>query len=204
LDLAVSALGRVRASIPQAELRIYGPSTPFLAEVLRSLESSELRHAVHYLGPQPLEAIAKAIRECDLGIIPNRQSIFTELNTPTRIFEYLSQGKPVIAPRAPGILDYFAAHELIYFQLGNAEDLAEKIRFAFEYPAEANRIARNGQEVYLAHKWSQERMRFLRVAGGLLDVDTQKGIESAFAGIETVQDLDKLRESMPRGMMGEM
>ena len=38
------------------------------------------------------------IEQCDVGLIPNRQSVFTELNTPTRIFEYLAIGKPEAAP----------------------------------------------------------------------------------------------------------
>jgi hypothetical protein len=39
---------------------------------------------------------------CDLGVIPEHHNAFTEINTPTGIFEYLALGKPVIArpPRA--------------------------------------------------------------------------------------------------------
>ena len=127
LDLAVMALRKIRESFPSVELRIYGRSTPFLERVMDSVRKSELREVVRYLGPKKLEQIVEAICECDVGIIPNRRSIFTELNTPTRIFEYLSQGKPVIAPRAPGILDYFGPQELVFFELGDADDLAAKI-----------------------------------------------------------------------------
>ena len=127
LDVAVAALAKVRKSIPNAQLLVYGRSTEFLTRVLASIEESPLRRAVRYLGPKNLEGIVEAIRNCDVGVIPNRRSLFTELNTPTRIFEYLSQGKPVIAPRAPGILDYFNEQDLILFTLGDADDLANKI-----------------------------------------------------------------------------
>ena len=66
--------------------------------------------------------------QSDIGVIPNRRSIFTEINTPTRIFEYLSQGKPVIAPRVPGIVDYFGPEDLVFFELGDADDLALRTR----------------------------------------------------------------------------
>ena len=82
------------------------------------MQESPLREAVRYLGRKNLEEIVEEIRKCDVGIIPNRRSIFTELNTPTRIFEYLSQGKPVIAPRAPGILDYFQERRSHLFRVG--------------------------------------------------------------------------------------
>ena len=133
-----------------------------------SVRSSELQEVVQFLGPKKLEEIAQAIRDCDVGIIPNRRSIFTELNTPTRIFEYLSQGKPVIAPAAPGILDYFGPHELVLFELGDADDLATKIEYVFTHPVETLNVVERGQEVYRTHMWSSERSRFLSLAVGLL------------------------------------
>ncbi len=147
LDLAVAALEKIHASIPQAELRIYGSSNPYLEQVMKSVQGTALEGAVHYLGPKKLEDIVDAIRESDVGVIPNRRSIFTELNTPTRIFEYLSQGKPVIAPGAPGILDYFDPEDLVVFELGDVDDLAQKMEFVFFHPKEVAGIVERGQEV---------------------------------------------------------
>ena len=168
VDLAVEALATIRKTIPNAELRIFGWATPFLEQVLASAEVSGLGKAVQYMGSKNLEQIAAAISECDCGIIPNRRSIFTELNTPTRIFEYLSQGKPVIAPRAPGILDYFSSQELILFELGDVGDLARKMEYACRNRAEIVRMAERGQQVYRMHKWSAERLRFVSLVEGLL------------------------------------
>jgi glycosyltransferase involved in cell wall biosynthesis len=168
LDLAVVALGKIRESIPTAELRIYGRSTSFLEQVMNSVQKSEFRDAVRYLGSKNLDEISAAIGECDVGIIPNRRNIFTQLNTPTRIFEYLSQGKPVIAPRTPGILDYFGPQELVFFELGDADDLAAKIEYVFRYPQEIIGIVERGQEIYGTHKWSSERLRFVSLADRLL------------------------------------
>lgn len=173
LDLAVTALRKVRTSIPGAELRIFGQATPFLKQVLASVRTESVGQAIRYMGPKNLAEIADAIQSSDVGIIPNRKSIFTELNTPTRIFEYLSQGKAVIAPRAPGILHYFGPQELVYFELGNAEDLAAKIEYVFRNPAETVRLVEKGQEVYRAHKWSSEKRRFVDLVASLLKVATE-------------------------------
>jgi glycosyltransferase involved in cell wall biosynthesis len=169
LDLAVDALALVRRSIPEAELRIYGSRNAFLDRVMDSVRRRGLEDAVHYLGPKPTEQIAEAIAECDVGIIPNHRNIFTELNTPTRIFEYLSLGKPVIAPRAPGICDYFDDESLVFFELGDAEDLAGRIEYVFHCPDEISRITRRGQEVHRAHTWREERMRLTGLVAKLLD-----------------------------------
>ena len=165
LDLAVDAFARVRQAVPAAELRIYGPKTDFLERVMDSARNKGLDEAVHSLGPKPLEDIVRAIGECDVGIIPNHRSAFTEINTPTRIFEYLALGKPVIAPRTPGIQDYFNEKSLLWFELGNSEELARKIEYVSSHPNEATEIVKRGQQVNLAHSWCQERQILVNRVG---------------------------------------
>jgi glycosyltransferase involved in cell wall biosynthesis len=168
LDLAVDALARVRARIPAARLRIYGAGTPFLERVLESVRTQGLTDAVEYLGPRRIEEVARAIDECDVGVIPNQRSLFTQINTPTRIFEYLAAGKPVIAPRAAGILDYFDEDALVYFELGSAEDLARAVEQVYARPRQTLETVRRGQAVYRSHAWRRERETFVRLAASLL------------------------------------
>jgi glycosyltransferase involved in cell wall biosynthesis len=168
LDLAVEALALVRQTVPTAELRIYGSQSKFLVQVMDSVRDKGLAEVVRYLGPRPIEGIVEAIEQCDVGIIPNRRSIFTQINTPTRIFEYLALRKPVIAPRSQGIQDYFAQGSLLFFELGDAADLARAIEHVFYHPAETLEILMRGQEVYLAHTWQQERLGFVKLVEELL------------------------------------
>jgi glycosyltransferase involved in cell wall biosynthesis len=167
-DIAVAAVEQVRRIIPSIQLRIYGRRTAFLDQVMESVREKKLDDAVQYLGACSQEAIVAAIKACDLGIIPNRRAIFTELNTPTRIFEYLACGVPVVSPRAPGILDYFNEQEMIYFELGDADDLARQIEFVHSHPREVQEFVRRGQQIYRSYQWRQERARLVRMTSGLL------------------------------------
>jgi glycosyltransferase involved in cell wall biosynthesis len=168
LDLAVEALAVAREDIPGAELRIYGDPTPFLEHVMDLVRTRHLRDAVRYFGPKRPDEIAAAIDDCDLGIIPNRRNIFTEINTPTRIFEYLSRGKPVVTGRAPGVRDYFAEDGLFLFELGDSAALARVITHVFRHPAEVDAVVKRGQQTYLAHRWSEERRYFVERTAELL------------------------------------
>jgi glycosyltransferase involved in cell wall biosynthesis len=168
LDLAVEALAHLRTAIPTAELRIYGRKTPFLETVMAKICNTKLESCVSYLGPKSLEDLLVEIENCDLGIIPNHRNAFAEINTPTRIFEYLALGKPVVAPCAEGICDYFDDRSMVFFELGSAEDLARKIEYVFSSPAEVFEIVKRGQAVYQRHCWRTERQRLTNLVSELL------------------------------------
>jgi glycosyltransferase involved in cell wall biosynthesis len=161
LGVAIDALAQVRQAIPAAELRIYGARTAFLDRVMEMARSKKLQDAVHYLGPKMLEDLVGEIEKCDIGIIPNQRNAFTDINTPTRIFEYLALGKPVIAPATLGIQDYFKPDSLLFFEAGNAGDLARQIEYAFSHPREVLDVVRKGQEIFLTHSWDSERETLL-------------------------------------------
>jgi glycosyltransferase involved in cell wall biosynthesis len=169
LDLAVDALAEVRKHVPAAELRIYSRKTPFVEKVMDSARKQGLGHCVHFLGPRSLEDLVREIETCDVGIISNHKNAFTEINTPTRIFEYLTMGKPVIAPRTAGVQDYFPPDSLVFFEPGNANELAQRIlEVAFHYSEAVERAGR-GQDVYLSHTWSQERRALVNLVDVLLE-----------------------------------
>jgi glycosyltransferase involved in cell wall biosynthesis len=169
LDVAIDALSRVREVVPAAELRIFGANTPFLERTMEAARNKNLHESVRYLGSRRLEDLVAEIENCDLGVIPNHRNAFTEINTPTRIFEYLALGKPVIAPSTPGIQDYFSKESLLFFEPGNPGELAQQIEYVFSHPAEVLGIVRRGQKVYLEHTWERERQTLLGRVTEILD-----------------------------------
>jgi glycosyltransferase involved in cell wall biosynthesis len=174
LDVAIDALSRVREAIPTAELRIFGAKTLFLERMMQTARNKNLHESVRYLGSRRLEDLVTEIEKCDLGVIPNHRNAFTEINTPTRIFEYLARGKPVIAPCTRGVQDYFGEESILFFEPGNSGELAQQIEFVFSHPSKVVEIVRRGQEVYLAHTWEQERQTLLNLVSGLLKADKQQ------------------------------
>jgi glycosyltransferase involved in cell wall biosynthesis len=161
LDVAIDAVALARDVVPNVELHVFGPSTPFLERMREDVRKRNLEGVIQFCGPKSLEDIVTEIESCDLGVIPNHNNAFTEINTPTRIFEYLALGKPVIAPSTSGIQDYFSNSSLLYFEPGNPADLAREIEYAFNHPREVLEIAQRGQQVYLNHTWESERETLL-------------------------------------------
>jgi len=183
LDFAIDALQRVRQTIPNAILMVCAKRTPYFEAVMKSVEQRGLQAMIRYLGMLDPNKIPEIIDQCDVGIVPNRRSIFTEINLPTRIFECLALAKPVIAPATRGIQDYFNASELLFFEPDNVADLARVIEFTATHPQAVQDILRRGQAVYLRHLWGREQARFLALVRNLLGVhsDASPGQPPVFA-----------------------
>ena len=167
LDTALEAINRLKDKVPNIRFEVFGDGeyVPFL---LKLMKKYSLEDTVRFHGTVPIEEIARSIREIDLGLIPNKKSPFTDINMPTRIFEYLCLGKPVIAPRTTGILDYFDEESLNFFEPSNFENLAQVILNVYSDSELRKRSVEKGMAVYNEHRWEKERKYLVDLVKSLL------------------------------------
>ncbi len=71
-------------------------------------------------------------------------------------------------PRTRGIQDYFQEDEIVFFEPENLRDLASKIEWACQHPAELAEVTARGRAVYEKHQWSAQRERLIGVVKGLI------------------------------------
>ena len=166
LDTALQALFRIRKEIPNLRFEVYGEGD-FVKPFLKLVKELNLTGVVNFHGYSPLEVIATAIQTIDVGIIPSKMSPFTNLSLPTRIFEYLSMKRPVIAPRTKGILDYFDENSLYLFEPDDPESLMKKIIEVYQDPIRCQEILERGVKIYQAYRWEEQRKEFIGVVKNL-------------------------------------
>lgn len=171
LDTALEALTDLKDILPNLRFQVFGEGD-FVEKFLSLVEGKHLENVVCYHGFVPLETISEAIPDIDLGLIPNKRSPFTEINMPTRIFEYLSLEKPVIAPRTRGVLDYFDEDSLFFFEPGNAQSLRETILLVYSDPVKRHEVLERGRKIYLKHRWESERTRLVGLVRSLLGLES--------------------------------
>jgi glycosyltransferase involved in cell wall biosynthesis len=174
LDVALQAIAELRNDIPALEFHIFGDRTRYMDKVEEDVQRLGLQSCVRYHGYKPQAEIAQAIRNSDIGIIPNRRNPFTEINMPTRIFEYLAIGKPVVVPDTRGIRDYFEKKSLIFFEPDNPQSLREAILKAYRDPIQVNSIVKRGRSVYESHRWESHRSYFIDRVSALLSANGAK------------------------------
>jgi hypothetical protein len=147
---------------------IYGEPTEYINQVLALVRDLGMEEIVQYHGFKPFSDVPSLISSIDLGLVPNRLNPFTKINLPTRIFEYLAMGKPVIVPRTPGVEDYFSDNDIIFYRAGDIEDLAQKIEWAWSHPVELHSLMENGREVHRRYSWVTEKEKFMTVVNEML------------------------------------
>lgn len=169
IDIALKAVALLNDKIPNVEFHLYGGETPFVPEVKALVDELGLTDRFHYHGFKTHPEIAEAISSMDLGLIPNRRSPFTEINLPTRIFEYIAMDKPVIVPDTVGIRDYFGDEDILFFEPDSPEDLANVIQWAYQNPQSVGSITARSKKIYESHSWASQKHKFLGYTAALLN-----------------------------------
>jgi glycosyltransferase involved in cell wall biosynthesis len=167
LGFALDAIDRLRATIEKLQFVVYGEGD-YLDRFLAKIEELKLSDCVSYRGHVSLETIAREIPSADIGLIPNIRSPFTELNLPTRIFEYLAVGRPVIAPRTKGILDYFDDKSLFLFEPGEVQSLVECISAVYSDHKRLEQVYVAGGKIYQNYRWELQSKHFTQIVHNIL------------------------------------
>jgi glycosyltransferase involved in cell wall biosynthesis len=179
LDSMLLAILLLKEKIPELVFHVFGDGD-FVPKFLELLNELGLQGFVKYHGPVSHEVIAEAIEKIDLGIIPNKRNPFTEINMPTRIFEYLSMGKPVIAPNTTGIRDYFDKDSLPFFEPGDEKSLAAQILNLYQNPSFRQDCLIRGNKIYQAHRWELESKKLVNI---VKNISPQNNMETATKSI---------------------
>ncbi|HPJ94472.1 MAG TPA: glycosyltransferase family 4 protein [Deltaproteobacteria bacterium] len=159
IGVALEAVARAREKIPFISFEVYGEGD-YVNQFLQRISQLNLKDVVHYHGYIPAEKISAEIESADIGVVPNIASTHWDLAFPTRIFEYLCMGKPVIAPKTRGILDYFPEDSLCFFTSGNPDDLSRVMLSLYQNPDKIKKIRDRGMAIYQDHRWELQKKHF--------------------------------------------
>lgn len=119
-----------------------------------------LERFVVFTGRLELSGVVKKIATSDIGLITTRDTIFTRINVPTRIYEYGVMGKSVICADLEGIRDYFDDSCVLFHRPGDLGDIARCIRELRDNPCRAEELAVNLQNRCRLLSWETMKKRY--------------------------------------------
>jgi glycogen synthase len=129
------------------ELGLIGGGHPdYVTRLKNQVQLYELANSVHFLGRVPRDQIPTLLNEFDVFIF---SSIWMEPMART-VMEAMAAGLLVIASRAGGQVEMLEdGYNSLTFEPGDAPELASKIIFALQHPAERITIAQAGNKLVL-------------------------------------------------------
>ena len=154
LDRVIAEFPKVLARHADAKLLIVGCGED--EERLKQLSTQKgLSSHIIFGGLQQYSALVDIIRSSDICINPFELNGITRDILPTKLFQYLACGKPVIATELPGTVPFLAGPEngMFYCSLESFTDCIGDLLDAPERRAE---LGRNGIEITRAkYEWKQ-------------------------------------------------
>jgi len=162
VQVAIQAIPQVIAKIHNIRLVIVGDGD-YMPELKRLVGKLELENHICFTGWLSFEKMVLMLSEADIGLVPFVRDGYTDLMLPNKLFEYIAQRIPVISARTDAIKSYFTESSLMFFEPGNARDLAQCIVTLHENPAITKSLIENASREYARHRWCHMKKEYLNI-----------------------------------------
>jgi glycosyltransferase involved in cell wall biosynthesis len=111
----------------------------------------------------PIREALERVAARDVGVVPLAGLPINRFSLPSKLFEYVALGLPVVASRTETLARHFGEDELAYFVPGDADDLADRLVELLEQPEQARERAARARRRYEQYRWPLSRQRLLEV-----------------------------------------
>ncbi len=152
LETLIRAVSEIHRSASVA-LVIYGRGpAEYRHRLERLVGELGLQDRIRFGGLLPRERVLAHLAQSDVGVATYERNPITEVILPTKVFEYIAINKPLVLPNLRAMRAMFSDAALFY-EPGNARDLAEKILAAHRAGPEVDALHDRARTVYERVRW---------------------------------------------------
>ena len=166
VELVVRAAAKLRESVPELRVELYGDGDAIPAIVARAHELG-LDGQLAVSGYLPQRDVLRAVQGGSVGVVPNLPTRLNHYALSTKLLEYVALGVPVVSADLPTIRAHFSDDEVRFFRAGDAESLAVALAEVASDPDGAARRAVAARQRYEAYRWSRFASTYVDLLSGL-------------------------------------
>jgi len=167
VDIAIKAMDKIRDHIPNAELTVLCGKRN-LDNLQKLVQDLNLRDYIYFTEKYiPVEELPKYLSDADVGIVPQKDGVFSGQALSTKLLEYVFMAIPVVASRLTAFQIYFDDSMLSYFEPSNPEDLARAVLDLYRNPQKRKNLTQNANKFNKSHNWRHYKMAYYRLIDNL-------------------------------------
>jgi glycosyltransferase involved in cell wall biosynthesis len=160
VPLLVEAVARAAREVPNMYLEIYGDGDD-LSEVRCRAAKLEISNRVKASGRVlPHRDVLERVHGASVGVVCNLPIELNQAALPSKLFEYVALGIPVVSADLPAIREYFSPDEVLFFRAGDAHALATALREVATHPEAARMRAAAARRRYEEYRWQANAERY--------------------------------------------
>jgi len=165
----IQAIGMAREQVPGLHLTLQGAGE-YYGEMTRLVEELGLQNQVTINNfALPVYDLPALINQADMGVVPNRNDLFSGDLLPTKMLEYIALGKPVIAAKTRVISHYFDDSIVQFFQPEDPASLSERIVYAYQHWDEILEQKNNFHQFTDRYNWEVVSGKYVELVSNLAD-----------------------------------
>lgn len=173
LDIAIGAFSRILDRVPEVDFHIYGDG-PALGELIELAAELGIAERVKFLGSKPIQQIAEIMACARCGVVPKRANLFGNEAFSTKVLEFMALGVPIVLSATAIDRHYFKDSQVLFFESGNEESLAEKLLLALTNEKIRREIVDTSLEFVGRNNWGCKKEIYFSVVESLMREGKQR------------------------------
>lgn len=162
VDTLLQAMPLIAQKIPQVKLHIYGGGR--LEDNFKDYaKKNGLNGHVIFFGRVPFYKLPQILADADVGIVPTKDSVFSEETVSMKSFEYLFLGIPIIISKTKAHCYYYDNSMVKFFEPGNKQELAEAVIALHQNNGEKEHMMANSRKFIEKYGWDESKKIYYQI-----------------------------------------
>ena len=167
LDVLVDALALASDRLPAARVEVYGAGDALGAVKQHAKARGVSRQISFSDGFLDTEDVLRRVYGANVGVVANLAIARNQAALPTKLFEYVALGIPVISSDLTAIREHFDETEIVFYPANDSRALADALIAVSADPAAATARAGRARARYESYRWAVHEERYGRLLDSL-------------------------------------
>lgn len=167
VDTLIKAMVIINDQYPSLKLHIYGEGR-LRQQLISYAHHLKLSNTINFSKRVPFYKLPQILQSAEIGIVPTKDSVFSEETISMKSLEYISLGIPVVISSTKAHRFYFNDSIVKFFEPGNEAELAKGVISLYTNEQERIQLIRNSQNFIQKHSWKNCKKVYLNIIDRLI------------------------------------